>query len=197
MIQRRNYLVILFCSISLMFSISSCSTIKSTDSNNFTRVKYNPHFKIKKRNSPVTVKRNKIEKLSPAMVSEINVKPKAKDTKKVVFSKVNDSESNVSRQNLTTENDNNAFESVLFSMASDKKEGLDFINNWTQLLPASSNSLAPPAEQVDVESLVWIILVVLLVLLILSILAELGGGLIGTLLGVLLILLILRLLGII
>lgn len=124
MIQRRNYLVILLCSISLMFSISSCSTIKSTDSNNFTRVKYNPYFKIKKRNPHVTVKRNKIEKLSPSMVSDIKVEPKTKDIKKVVFSKVNDSKSNISSQNLTVEDNSNALESVLFSIASDRKEGL-------------------------------------------------------------------------
>lgn len=196
--QSSNTIIVLSI-IALLFSLSSCTAIKSTDSNKFTRVKYNPHIKLKKSVDRTTVKVHKVE---PLIAHEPSVLKEKKNEERTVrqplfkpFSKKENGELLAKKSVVSVSNNVSLFS--LFNPALNNTKSNNFFNDWNHLLPTVNATLEPMASDSDMESLVWIILAVLLVLLLLSILAELGGGLIGALLAVLLILLILRLLGIV
>lgn len=196
--KQSSHLFILVSILSLLFSISSCTAIRSTDSNNFTRVKYNPHLKFKKSVEKTTVEENKIEKLVSHKLTTVSTEQEEKTVKQPLYKTIQKKDNGELTAEATVKKEAKKVKltSLLNPSHSSQTEG-GFINNWSQLIPATNIVLEPMASDSDLGTLIWIILAVLLVLLLLSILAELGGGLIGTLLAVLLILLILRLLGII
>lgn len=199
-LTKRTNFVILLSMLAILFSVSSCTTIRSTDSNNFTRVKYNPHLKLKKSVQKTTVKVNDVEKLSPHQPEIVAIKGlEERAVKKPLYQSIKkekNSELEAKASERVSESKKVRLSTLLNPIHSNQPSN-GTMNNWSQLIPAAHAAVEPMASDSDLGSLIWIILVVLLVLLILGVLADLGGGLIGTLLAVLLILLILRLLGII
>lgn len=184
---------------------SSCSMVKSSDVNNFNRVKYHPHLKGVK-----LTKTDKVEKSEAPELSQGDiVKYETEKLERTVIESdlIANEVSSPKIQNRKPEK----LKSIKLRTDKDVKHersrlnefppflGLSGLSNWTDLMPSNRVMFTPPPvdDESAIGGLIWLLLVFLLVLVILSILAELGGGVIGTLIAVLLILLILSLLGVI
>lgn len=196
-LKKRLRLVTIFNLFIISALLSSCSLVRSNDSNNFTRVKYNPHLKLSKSMSNSDLEEIKAEKLKVHKMQNKTAVVSSKTIKTPIYKSIVKAEDGAltAAANQKEEKIADFFHS--FNSLKGHVEERGFVTDWSELLKMNITAAHPPISNDDLGTLIWIILAVLLALLLLSILAELGGGLIGTLLAVLLILLILRLLGIV
>lgn len=188
--------------ILIAFAFSSCTMVKSTDVNNFNRVKYNTHVKLNKKSQQEKLVVNKMESIDAAEVSAIDTESNHEILLAENHTAVKEVQPKKIKRAKAIQNYSSAINSSKKPTKSSAKAiaTTDFMLNKIQdLVPFATANLEPAVAQSDsaLGSLIWLILVVLLVLILIGILADLGGGLIGTLIAVLLVLLILRLLGII
>jgi len=180
---------------------ASCSMVKSPQSANFNRVKYNAHLKLAKNESkeklPETVKSfeekteiasNKAEKMErmkpkkytgPLLASTNLLSPKKAEPIKEKASQVSVSPNKKEKQTM------GLFGNTTNMMRPNSIR--EYLNNPLPVAAAS--------DELDLGNLLYIILVVILILIVIGLVADLAGGLVGALIAVLLILLILRLLG--
>ncbi len=196
-LNKRLRLVTIFNLFIVAALLSSCSLVRSNDSNNFTRVKYNPHLKLSKTMSKAEVMESKAEKLKVHKMQNKTAAVSAKTTRKPIYQSILKAEDGVLTAATNQKEGKKADFIHPFSPLNNRLGEMGFATDWSELLKMNITAVSPAISDDDLGALIWIILAALLVLLLLSILAELGGGLIGTLLAVLIILLILRLLGIV
>lgn len=187
----------------LAIGLFSCTMVKSPQSADFHRVKYNSHLKFAKKANkeklPETVSSFEAENKSNAQVyKESIVEPINRsvnyknltasiNTTAAVPKTIQQKELKAQVETVETKSERNS--EPIFNPNAEAKER----SNIASYL----NSPVPVASDAALGDILYIILVVLLVLIVLSLIAELAGGLVGALIAVLLILLILRLLGIV
>lgn len=193
----------LFTSIIIASVFASCSMVKSPQSANFDRVKYNAHLNLAKKelkerlpetvksfeqeSAPTSSKSSNLERMelkklnTPVVASTNSVSPKMASPIKVATDQVS-----------------------IIEPSKKEKPLMGLFGQATELMhPKSINEYLnkPLPVAVDNDSalgnLLYLILVIILVLIIIGVISDLAGGAIGALIAVLLILLILRLLGII
>ncbi len=186
----------------IAFAFGSCTMVKSTDVNNFNRVKYNTHVKLNKKSQQEKLEVNKMESINNADLAIIETENKHEILVAENKTEVKEVQPKKIKRNKAIQNYSSAINSTKKASNSSAKavESTNFMLNKLQdLVPFATANLEPAPVSSDsaLGNLIWLILVVLLVLILLSILGGLGGSVIGTLIGILVILLILRLLGII
>lgn len=192
----------LFFSIIITSVFASCSMVKSPQSANFDRVKYNAHLKLAKKELkerlPETVKSFEQESASTSSKSPKLERMELKKLNTPVMASTNSLSPQMASPIKVSTNQ--------VSIESSKKEKplMGLFGQATELMHPKSikeylNKPLPVAVDNDsaLGNLLYLILVVILVLIIIGIISDLAGGAIGALIAVLLILLILRLLGII
>lgn len=186
----------------LAIGLFSCTMVKSPQSADFHRVKYNPHLKFAK-------KANK-EKL-PETVSSFNAEKESEVVANKEEKSIEPMNRTISYRNLTasvqaasaapkTAEQKKLKEAVETVETKSKSKTEPIFNPYADVKERSNissylNSPAPVDSDHALGNILYIILVVLLILIVISLIADLAGGLVGALIAVLLILLILRLLG--
>jgi len=191
----------LFSTVIIASVFASCSMVKSPQSANFNRVKYNAHLKLAKNESkdklPETVKSFEEETSIATYKAERmeQIKPKKYSTPLLAST------------NLLTPKKASPIKQKAseVEIAPNKKEkpSIGLFGEASNMMHPNSireylNNPLPVAAAVDdpaLGNLLYIILVVILILIVIGLVADLAGGLVGALIAVLLILLILRLLG--
>lgn len=193
----------LFSTVIIASVFASCSMVKSPQSANFNRVKYNSHLKLAKNETkeklPETVTsfeeeteiRSKKAKKMEHMQAKRYATPLLASTNLLIPKKAKPINQNANQVEIVPNKKEN--QSLgLFGEATDlmhPKSVREYLNK-----PLSTSAAV---EDPALGNLLYIILVVILVLIVLGLIADLAGGLVGTLIAVLLILLLLRLLGIV
>jgi hypothetical protein len=187
----------------LAIGLFSCTIVKSPQSANFHRVKYNSHLKFankaNKEKIPETVSSFEVEKKSNArenkesvvepMNSSINYKNLTASVNSAATAPKTAEQNELKAQVETVETKSKSKSEPIFNPNAEAKER----SNITSYL----NSPAPVDSDHALGDILYIILVVLLILIVLSLIAEVAGGLVGALIAILLILLILRILGLV
>ncbi|MEX2380626.1 MAG: hypothetical protein WD530_07765 [Vicingaceae bacterium] len=185
----------------LAIGLFSCTMVKSPQSADFHRVKYNPHLKFAKK-----ADKEKLPETVSSFAKEESEKIASKDEKHiepmdrtVSYNSLTASVQAASAAPKTTEQKELKAEVEVVETKSKSKTEPIF-NPYAEAMERSNissylNSPAPVASDAALGDILYIILVVLLILIVISLIADLAGGLIGALIAVLLILLILRLLG--
>lgn len=189
----------------LAIGLFSCTMVKSPQSADFHRVKYNPHLKFAKKANkeklPETVSSFDAEKESESIATKKEERAIVPMNRTVSYKNLTASLKAASAAPKTAEQKELKAEVETVETKSKSKTEPIF-NPYVEAKERSNissylNSPTPVASDTALGNILYIILVILLILIVLSLVADLGGGLIGALLAVLLILLILRLLGII
>ena len=193
----------LFASIIIASVFASCSMVKSPQSANFNRVKYNAHLKLAKKDTkeklPETVKSFEEETKLISSESSRLAQMQLKTFKTPLLASTN------SLDPKTADPIKVKAEQVTVEPSKKEKPLMGLFGQATELMhPKTINEylnkplpIATVADDSDLGNLLYLILVIILVLIIIGIIADLAGGAVGALIAVLLILLILRLLGII
>ena len=175
--------------------------VKSPQSANFNRVKYNAHLKLanneSKENLPETVKsfeeETKIASNRPEKMEQVQPKsystPLLASTNLLSPKKANPIREKVNQVEVAP-NKKVSPSMGLFGQATSMMHPNSIREYLNNPLP-----MATAADQLDLGNLLYIILVVLLILIVIGLIADIAGGAVGALIAVLLILLILRLLG--
>lgn len=191
----------LFSTVIIASVFASCSMVKSPQSANFNRVKYNAHLKLanneSKENLPETVKsfeeETKIASNRPEKMEQVQPKsystPLLASTNLLSPKKANPIREKVNQVEVAP-NKKVSPSMGLFGQATNMMHPNSIREYLNNPLP-----MATAADQLDLGNLLYIILVVLLILIVIGLIADLAGGAVGALIAVLLILLILRLLG--
>lgn len=180
---------------------ASCSMVKSPQSANFNRVKYNAHLKLAKNESkeklPETVKsfeeETEIASKKPEKMEQIQPKkystPLLASTNLLAPKKAEPLKKQINEVEIAP-NKKEKPSMGLFGQATNMMHPNSIREYLNNPLP-----MATAAEELDLGNLLYIILVVLLILIVIGLIADIAGGAVGALIAVLLILLILRLLG--
>ena len=194
----------LFSTVIIASVFASCSMVKSPQSANFNRVKYNAHLKLAQKET-----KNKLPETATSFEEE-SKRPSLKAEKMKRMKPKRHSTSLLASTNLLTPKKVEPLKQSAsqFEVASNKeeKQSIGLFGQATDLMHPKSireylnkplPTSAAAADDSALGNLLYIILVVLLVLIVIGLIADLAGGAVGALIAVLLILLLLRILGIV
>tara|TARA_R110002072_G_scaffold280790_1_gene443200 strand:- start:580 stop:1173 length:594 start_codon:yes stop_codon:yes gene_type:complete len=186
----------------LAIFLASCSMVKSPQSSNFQKVKYNAHLK-KATNSSDKKLATTINSFDEVQEMESNSQKDLATTKQTAIkSPLLASVPLVTTKKEVSKINSPSTDEVVSNKLKKKTTIFNEVTAFQPLKKAnesivSLNAAAAAEEGDGIGGLLYLLLVIILVLIILGLISDIGGGAIGTLIAVLLILLILRLLGVI